>query len=117
VPDKRIASSEARADVNRQVRMAVKRFDLSEREDETWGFLCECGASDCEDWVTLRVSEYETLRHAGRPILAPGHALSEGQRSRRTARRLVEEAKALSAQAELQVRRAARNLRRTAPPT
>jgi predicted DNA-binding protein (UPF0251 family) len=95
--------------------MAVKRFDLSESDTDTWGFLCECGASECEEWVTLSVPDYEALRNADRPILAPGHALVRQQRSRRTARRLVEEAQALRAQAELQLKRAARNLR-NAPP-
>jgi hypothetical protein len=113
--DKRTESSEARADVNRQVRMAVKRFDLSGLDDETWNFLCECGADDCQDWVTLRVTDYEAKQRADEPILAPGHTLTRGQRSRRKARRLVDDAKALEAQAEHQVRRAKRNLGRNKP--
>jgi hypothetical protein len=95
--------------------MAVKRFDLSGRGTETWAFLCECGADDCQQWVTLPVAEYEVLRHTGRPILAPGHTLDEAQTSRRAARRLVDEARALRGQAELQIKRAARNLKKTRP--
>jgi hypothetical protein len=112
--DRRIESSAARTDVVRNLRMAVKRFDLSgdSRDQETWDFLCECGAGDCRQWVTLPVSEYELLRAAGEPILAPGHAVVQTRASRRNARRLVSEAKALRGQAELQLRRALRNLRK-----
>jgi hypothetical protein len=90
--------------------MAVKRFDLSGLDEETWDFLCECGADDCQEWVTLRVTEYESLQRADEPILASGHTLSPGHRSRRKARRLVDDAHALEAQAKLQVERAKRNL-------
>jgi hypothetical protein len=90
--------------------MAVKRFDLSGLDDETWDFLCECGGGDCQEWVTLRVAEYEALQRADEPILASGHTLSQGQRIRRKARRLVDDARALEAQAEHQVKRARRNL-------
>lgn len=113
---KRTESSEARADVNRNVRMAVKRFDLSTTDDEeTWNFLCECGVEECQEWVTLRVSDYEEMQRADEPILAAGHTLTLGQRSRRKARRLVDDAKALEAQAEQQVKRARRNLGKTEP--
>jgi hypothetical protein len=115
VAGKRTESSEARADVNRNVRMAVKRFDLSGEADETWKFLCECGAEDCQKWVTLRVEDYEARQRADEPILAPGHTLTKGQRSRRKARRLVDDAKALEAQAEHQVKRARRNVARKKP--
>ena len=109
--DKRSESSEARADVNRQVRLAVKRFDLSGLDEQTWNFLCECGTDECQEWVTLRVSAYEAKQRVDEPILAPGHTLSQGQRTRRKARRLVDDAKALGAQAEHQVKRAKRNLK------
>ena len=105
---KRTESSEARADVNRHVRLAVKRFDVSGLADETWNFLCECGSDDCQEWVTLRVTDYEALQRADEPTLAPGHTLTRGQRSRRKARRLVDDAKALEAQAGHQVKRAKR---------
>ena len=95
--------------------MAVKRFDLSELEQETWDFLCECGAGECEEWVTLHVAEYEALQRSDAAILAPGHTLSAGQRTRRTARRLADDARALKAQAEHQVRRAKRNLSKKPP--
>jgi len=115
---RRTEGSEAKPHGDRNVRMAVKRFDLSGvgRDHETWDFLCECGDENCTWWVTLPISEYEVRRAAGEPILAPGHVLREGERQRRTARRLVAEAKALRGQAELQFRRAVRNLKTPKPP-
>jgi hypothetical protein len=99
-----------RKELNRQMRMAVKRFDLSESAEETWAFLCECGDDDCQEWVTLPVNQYEALQRADEPILAPGHALSDPQKTRRQARRLVDDARALEAQADVQIKRARRNL-------
>ena len=113
MPDRRTESSAVRKELNRQMRLAVKRFDLSEREgDETWAFLCECGDGDCQEWVTLPVASYEVLQRADEPILAPGHTLSGAQKARRKAGRLVDDARALDAQADLQVRRAKRNLKK-----
>ena len=94
------------------MRMAVKRFDLSESDGETWAFLCECGDEGCQEWVTLPVPSYEALQRANEPILAPGHTLSATQKTRRTSRRLVDDAKALEAQADLQVSRAKRNAKK-----
>ena len=110
--DERFQRSETRTDVNRQMRLAVKRFDLAEPEqDETWAFLCECGAEDCTEWVTLPLAEYESLRQADSPILASGHTVDQVRASRRKSRRLVDDAKALRAQAEVQLKRAMRNLK------
>ena len=115
MPDRRTESSATRKELNRQMRMAVKRFDLSEREGETWAFLCECGDDDCQEWVTLPLTRYEALQRADEPILAPGHLLSNGQKTRRKARRLVDDARALEAQAEVQVKRAKRNVAQKKP--
>jgi hypothetical protein len=93
------------------MRMAVKRFDLSESDGESWAFLCECGDDTCQEWVTLPVKNYEALQRSDQPILAPGHTLSEPQKTRRKARRLVDDARALEAEADIQVKRAKRNLR------
>jgi len=95
--------------------MAVKRFDLSESDGETWAFLCECGDDDCQEWETLPVRQYEALQRADEPILAPGHELSGPQKTRRQARRLVDDARALEAQADVQVNRAKRNLGENEP--
>jgi hypothetical protein len=108
--DKRSETSATRMELNRQMRMAVKRFDLSSSDGESWAFLCECGDYECQEWITLPVRKYEALQRADQPILAPGHTLSEPQKTRRRARRLVDDAKALQAQADVQAKRARRNL-------
>jgi hypothetical protein len=97
------------------MRMAVKRFDLSESDGEMWAFLCECDDEDCQEWVTLPVERYEALQRSDQPILASGHTLSEPQKTRRQARRLVDDAKALEAQADLQVKRAKQNGKQQKP--
>ena len=73
--DERSSHSTARAETNRNIRMAVKRFDLSDRETETWDFLCECGDDRCERWIALTLAEYEALRERDEPILAAGHTV------------------------------------------
>lgn len=60
-------------EVNAHVHEAAKRFEGIEPEAESWSFTCECGAPDCRVPVSLTVAEYEALRAAGRPLLAPGH--------------------------------------------
>jgi hypothetical protein len=108
-------NSTARAELNRQMRIAVQRFDLSESEADTWSFLCECGDESCQEWVTLPVVGYEALQRADQPIFAPGRSLTPSQKSRRTARRLRDDAKALRAEAQHQAKRARRNLRKPTP--
>jgi hypothetical protein len=110
--DERSSRSTARAETNRNIRMAVKRFDLSDLRTETWDFLCECGDESCERWITLTLSEYESLRRRDEPILAPGHTLGPAAATRRKAHALAEDAKALRAQADVQTNRAARNVRK-----
>jgi len=114
LPDEHTETSATRAEANRNLRMAVKRFDLSGRDEDTWDFLCECGAADCREWVTMPISKYTMLQRQRSSILAPGHSLDRGQWARRMARRLAEETQALRAQAELELKRAARNLQ---PPS
>ena len=113
---KRSESSATRAELNCQIRTAVKRFDLSDRTEDTWAFLCECGADGCQEWVTMPLTAYEELHRADEPILAPGHTVSRGEKARRKARRLADDAHALQAQAEQQVRRSRRNLEDEDPP-
>jgi hypothetical protein len=106
----RRSRSAEKAEVNRNVRMAVKRFEAADLATESWDFLCECGADECRQWVTLTLEEYERLRKADEPILAAGHELSRSQRARRKAQKLVDDAKALRAQADVQAKRADRNV-------
>jgi hypothetical protein len=60
-------------EVNAHVHEAARRFEGTGPDRDTWEFTCECGASDCRVPVTLTIAEYEALRAAGRPVLAPGH--------------------------------------------
>ena len=104
---KRTGRSAERTEVNRNIRMAVKRFDVPALDgDESWDFLCECGNEDCGQWVTLTLKAYEALLRADEPVLAAGHELSRSQRARRKARKLVDDSHALRAQADVQQKRA-----------
>ena len=71
-----------------------------------WDFYCECGRPDCHEQVMLTVAAFDWLRGNDLPILAPGHRMSQVTR----ARMLRSEAAALRAQAQLQAKRARRNL-------
>jgi hypothetical protein len=60
-------------EVNAHVHEAARRFEGTGPEQDHWEFTCECGAPDCRVPVSLTLAEYEALRAAGRPLLAPGH--------------------------------------------
>ena len=109
--DERSSRSTARAETNRNIRMAVKRFGLSDLETETWDFLCECGDDGCERWITLTLAEYEALRGNDEPILAEGHTVGVAALARRKAGALAGDAAALCAHADIRTKRAARNVR------
>src|SRR5436190_6950493 len=81
---------------------------------ETWAFVCECGADECDAWVDLELAEYAAIRaDPDRMILAAGHvAPSRAQRARREATQRREEARALHEQAKHHLTRARRQLRR-----
>lgn len=81
---------------------------------ETWAFVCECGAAECDAWVELELAEYAAIRaDPGGTILAAGHvATSPLERARREATERRDEARALCEQAKQQLRRARRQLRR-----
>ena len=75
-------------------------------------FTCECGKPDCIEGVLLEPDEYEALRDRGGYILAAGHHVSRFEDTRRLARRLSADARALRAQAAQQQRRLRRFLGR-----
>ena len=81
---------------------------------ETWAFVCECGAAECDAWVDLELAEYAAIRaDPDGTILAAGHiATSPSERARREAADTQEESRALHAQAKQQLTRARRQLRR-----
>ena len=76
-----------------------------------WEFPCECGIQNCDESIFLTLDAYASLRDRGEPVLADRHhvgldryRLSQHAR----ARRLRDNARALIAQAKLQVNRASR---------
>jgi len=72
---------------------------------------CACGSPGCTETVSLPASAHEALRRRNRPVLAPGHWPGRPHEARRSAAASVEDAQALKAQADHQVRRARRNLK------
>jgi hypothetical protein len=90
-------------EVNRGIR-EVGRDSIDEEQE--WEFFCECGQEDCHEYVSLTVDAYSALHDSGGVVLAPDHRPSQFER----AKRLREEAEALTRQAAHQVRRALRNL-------
>ena len=81
---------------------------VSPEGDRVWQFFCECGRADCHAQVALTLAEYVTMMDDHEAILAAGHLVDQKER----ARVLREHAQALRAQAELQMNRAKKNLRR-----
>jgi hypothetical protein len=96
------------AEVNARISEYAARADVG---GVTWEFVCECGAVVCQDRVSLSLSAYEELRRTDAPILAEGHKLSRLQMARRRSQALIEEATALSAEAQQQLDHARRALR------
>ena len=60
-------------EVNAHVHDAARRFEGTGPERDRWEFTCECGAPGCRVAVSLTLAEYEALRAADSPVLAPGH--------------------------------------------
>ena len=76
----------------------------------TWEFVCECGAVECQERISLSLVAFEELRRTEMPILAEGHELSGPQLARRRSQTLIDEATALNAEARHQARRSRRAL-------
>jgi hypothetical protein len=94
--------------------IALLAADMPTAADQTWIFLCECGAAECCAWLDLELAEYAVRRaDSATMILAAGHiASSRAQLARREATERREEASALHEQANQQLSRARRQLRR-----
>jgi hypothetical protein len=104
VSRKRVFKTAALAEVNRHIGEVAEA--LPSQSDE-WEFFCECGRPDCSDVVRLTLERYSSLHDSGQAVLAAGHHLSQVER----ARRLQDDAEALTRQAKHQVDRARQNLR------
>ena len=94
--------------------IALFAVDAPTVAGETWTFVCECGAAECDAWVDRELADYAAIRaDPDRMILAASHiAPSPAQRARREATERREEARALHEQAKQQLSRARRQLRR-----
>jgi hypothetical protein len=68
-----LAERDLLLEVNAHVHAAARRFEGAEPGQDRWDFTCECGASECRGRVPLTLAEYEALRAAGLPVLAPEH--------------------------------------------
>jgi hypothetical protein len=60
-------------EVNAHVHEVARRFEGVEPGHDPWEFTCECGSPGCRVAVSMTLAEYEALRKAGDPVLAPGH--------------------------------------------
>jgi hypothetical protein len=69
-----LAKQNVLLELNARVHEAARRFEGLEPERDPWDFTCECGAPECRVPVSLTLAEYEALREAARPVLAPGHS-------------------------------------------
>jgi hypothetical protein len=87
----------------RRLLRAVRDSTTGEHE---WEFHCECGEANCHEYVFLTLDAFITLRDHGDAVLADGHRVSQIV----VARGLVDAAKALTAQADHQLKRAKKNL-------
>jgi len=41
----------------------------------TWEFVCECGAVECQERISLSLDAFDELRQTDEPVLAEGHTL------------------------------------------
>ena len=58
-------------EVNERIESVADRFDLN---DEPLDLVCECGAPDCVDRISMMRAEYEQLRSDPTHFaVAPGH--------------------------------------------
>lgn len=99
-----LTKSELLARVNASIRELAGGSESAAPAE--WEFFCECGVAECHAQVSLTLESYSAIHDGGFAILAPGHRV--GQHAR--AQRLLEETRALRAQAEHQIQRAKRNL-------
>jgi hypothetical protein len=57
-------------EVNDRIREIGDGFDYP---GDGLEFICECGADDCSEKVSMAPDEYDRLPKARRPLIAPGH--------------------------------------------
>lgn len=102
--------SEEQLAARQRLLLEVNRNIGADARDASADFLCECGDGECLEMVHLPLAGYEHLRAAGGFVLAKTHVVQRAEMARAWARTLASDAAALRAQAELQRKRARRNL-------
>lgn len=88
-----IPASESRAlrqaawrDVNSNIAGLADRLSGTLADgDRSWTFLCECGATDCGELLTVTLETYRDAREHDRFLVAPGHPAAEDRVVERTA--------------------------------
>ena len=63
--------TELLGDVNRYIRELAAKLDP--HNDSLWQFVCECGAPNCAERVSLSLAGYDALESADDVVTAPGH--------------------------------------------
>ena len=96
------------AEVNARISEYAESADVG---GVTWEFVCECGAVECQERISLSLVAFAELRGTDAPILAEGHELPRPQLARRRSQTLIEEATALNAEARQHVGHSRRALR------
>lgn len=73
---RRIADNESRfREINERLRADLRALP---DDEETVGFVCECGRVDCTEQVPLTLSEYETVRASSTDFaIVPGHEMGD----------------------------------------
>jgi hypothetical protein len=65
-------------DVNENISGLADRLPFALDDDaRTWTFLCECGAAECGELVTVALATYREAREHDRFLVVPGHAAPE----------------------------------------
>jgi hypothetical protein len=75
--EKRLARNETLyREVNERVSEVAEQLEAE--TDTPTGFICECGAADCAEPISLTLTKYEAIRaEPTRFAVVPGHELRE----------------------------------------
>ena len=76
----RIANNESLfREVNERIEATVQQNGAS--TESTTGFVCECGAPDCTETVSLTPADYEAIRaNPSQFVVLPGHVEEDAER-------------------------------------
>ena len=80
----RVPTDEARAgrqsawrDVNENIATLAGRLASALSDtDRSWTFMCECGAADCREMLSVTLGAYRAARACDRYLVWPGHEVA-----------------------------------------